>query len=172
MFPWASIVGLAGQAVSSVLSAKANKEAENKENEDFARQKAFYETQLYQDPLQRSENQALLGELDRKLDKQVDVAKSTSKITGATPEAQLAMQQNALDVYGDAISGMASGESARRDALNKDINRLSSEKAKADIERINQKHQNYANIASAAASAFGSIQGGYSLPKSDKDKIG
>lgn len=161
MFPWAAIVGLAGQAASGILSANANRKAQQRADEEYARQKAFYETQMYQDPLQRSENQALLGALKRQLDEQNEQAVAVSKITGATPEMQVAMNQNAANAYGNAVGNMMAGESARREEYAEKLNKAYNDKANADIARWNDRQQSFANIASNAANMFTTLLSGY-----------
>ena len=107
---------------SGVGSTIANKKAKKAMLEENDRQNAWYHKQMYQDPLERSENVHLLKMLDAKLKNNQDVIDSRAAITGATTESKLAAKQGANRAYSDAVSGIASLASQRADMLEQSYN--------------------------------------------------
>ena len=169
-FPFAAIVSLAGQAASGIMSALSNKKAQHLADQEAARQQAFYEQQIYQDPLKRSENQQIINKLEDVNQERLNTAKASAKITGATPESVLAVQKQNADATADVMSAMAAGESARRENYVNKLNEAKIQKAEADLARENARQETFGNLASNAANAFGSIVSGYA-PKKVDDSI-
>ena len=161
MFPWASLISLAGQGIGGIMSAMSARKEKQAADAEAARQQAHYEAKANEDALSRSENRQLLSEYDRKAQKQVETAKNVAAITGATPEYGLAVQKAVAEGRADLIGDIAAGDSARKDKYEQLADGVRHDKAVADIQREAAKQESYANIIANSASAFGSMLGGY-----------
>ena len=173
MFPWAAIIGLAGQAVSGFASAINNKRMQQSADAEAARQEAFYKAQASQDPLSRSENRSLLGQYDRDAKKQVETARNVAAITGATPEYSLGVQKAVAEGRANLMSNMSAGASRRADYYNTLGEETRHRKALEDQQRRAERNQTYANLAANAATAAGSIMDAYSakLPSAGQQTL-
>lgn len=165
MFPWGALIGLAGQAVSGVLSTINNKSMQRSADAEAARQAAAYEAKANEDPLARSENQQVIGEYDRQSRQQIDNARNIAAITGATPEYGLAVQKGVAEGRANLMGQIAGGASARKDRYDLIAENVRHQKALEDQERRMQRNNTYAALAGNAASAVGAIMEGYSAPK-------
>lgn len=165
MFPWATILSLAGQAVSSALSVKNNKDIQQNADAEAARQQEFYNAQASQDPLARSDNRALLGQYDRAAKKQVETARNVSAIKGATPEYSEAVQKAVAEGRADLMGKMSIGASARADRYNTMGEMARHQKVAEDQQRRAERNQTFANLAANAANAAGTLIGGFGSMK-------
>ena len=161
MFPWGAIIGLAGQAISGIASARNNRLMQQQADAEAARQKAYYEAKANENPLSRSENQHLLGQYDRDAQQQIENARGVAAITGATPEYGLAVQKGVAEGRANLMGQMAAGASARKDYFEQKGEETAHQKALDDQARRAERNQTYANLASNAASAAGSIIDAY-----------
>lgn len=161
MFPWASLISLAGQGIGGIMSAVSARKEKQAADAEAARQQAHYEAKANEDALSRSENRQLLSEYDRKAQKQVEAARNVAAITGATPEYGLAVQKAVAEGRAELMGDIAAGDSARKDKYEQLAEGVRHEKAVADIQREAAKQDSYANIIANSASAFGSMLGGY-----------
>ena len=157
---------------SGVGSTIGNKKAEKAMLKENDRQNAWYHKQMYQDPLERSENVHLLKMLDTKLKNNQDVIDSRAAITGATTESKLAAKQGANTAYSGAVSGIASLASQRADILEQSYNQEKQRQYQGKAAMNQAKMQNWANLASNATklgvASIGSI--GDEDKKSDDDE--
>ena len=163
MIPLGTIVSLAGQAASGIMSVVNNKRVARKEDSEYARQQAEYAARENENPLSRSESRAALNAYDKSAEQQVETARNVSKITGATPEYSLAMQKAAQEGRGNVVSGIAADASMRADKARNLVEGSRQEQAKAELARMQARNETYANIAGNAANAFGSILDGYQI---------
>lgn len=163
------IIGLAGTAASAVGGIISNKKRQ--ESMDKARQhdNAFYQKQLYQDPTKRSENAALMRQLDINAKKANELAVNRAKVTGQAGMAQTALQQSQqanADAYGNAISNMAANESARRDNVTQNWHNAQVEHRNAQQAIDNSRAEQIGNMAKDFSGIVG--QGIDSLEVKDK----
>lgn len=172
MIPLGTIVSLAGQAASGIMSVVNNKRVARKEDAEYARQQAEYAARENENPMSRSESRAALNAYDKSAEQQVETARNVSKITGATPEYSLGVQKAAQEGRGNVVSGIAEGASARADAARDAGERSRQAQADAEIARMRERNETYANLAGNASNAFGSIIDGYQKqdPLGDADK--
>ena len=163
MIPLGTIVSLAGQAASGIMSVVNNKRVARKEDAEYARQQAEYAARKNENPMSRSESRAALNAYDKSAEQQVETARNVSKITGATPEYSLAVQNAAQDGRGNVVSGIAADASMRADKARNLVEGSRQEQAKAELARMQARNETYANLAGNAANAFGSILDGYQI---------
>lgn len=161
MFPWGTIVGLAGQAVSGIASAYNNKRTQQAADAESEYQQAYYNAKANEDPLARSENARLLNEYDRKAQQQVDNAQGIATITGATPEYMLGVQKGVADGRAKLMGTMAGEASERKDKYEDKAETARHQKVLDDQERRAARNTTYANLAANAASAAGAIIDSY-----------
>ena len=161
MIPLGTIVSLAGQAASGIMSVVNNKRVARKEDAEYARQQAEYAARENENPMSRSESRAALNAYDKSAEQQVETARNVSKITGATPEYSLGVQKAAQEGRGNVVSGIAADASARADAARDAGERSRQAQAAAELARMRERNETYANLASNAANAFGGIIDGY-----------
>ena len=163
MISLGTIVSLAGQAASGIMSVVNNKRVARKEDAEYARQQAEYAARENENPLSRSESRAALNAYDKSAEQQVETARNVSKITGATPEYSLGVQKAAQDGRGNVVRGIAADASERADKARNLVEGSRQEQAKAEIARMRERNETYANLAGNAANAFGSILDGYQI---------
>ena len=163
MIPLGTIVSLAGQAASGIMSVVNNKRVARKEDAEYARQQAEYAAKENENPMSRSESRAALNAYDKSAEQQVETARNVSKITGATPEYSLGVQKAAQDGRGNLVSGIAAGASERADKARSAVEGSRQEQAKSEIARMQARNETYANLAGNAANAFGGILDGYQI---------
>lgn len=170
MFPWGSIIGLAGQSVSGALSITNNRRMQQEADAEAARRKAFYEAKANENPLSRSEVQHVLGQYDRSAQQQIENARSVAAIKGSTPEFAAAVQKGVAQGRANLMGQAAAGASQRADYYNMMGELAQHQKAQEDMQRRMQRNSTYAALAGNAASAVGAIMDGYSAqqPKAPK----
>lgn len=168
MFPWASLISLAGQGVGYALNAVNARKQEQAEQAEYARQLAAEEAKANEDILSRSENKQLLAEYDRKAKKQVETARNVAAITGATPEYGVAVQEAVAEGRADLMGDMVAGASERKDKSDAAIEKIRQNKAASDLARMEAKNQSYANLIANSANSFSSLVGGYKTPASEQ----
>lgn len=173
MFPWGALIGLAGQAVSGVLSTINNRKMQQSADAEAARRKAYYEAKANENPLSRSEVQHVLGQYDRAAQQQIENARGVAAITGATPEFAAAVQKGVAEGRANLMGNVAAGASRRADYYNMLCEQAQHQKALDDQQRRYERNQTYAALAANAASAVGSIMDGYSAkaPKADTPEL-
>ena len=172
MFPWASLISLGGQAVGGILSAMNNRKQQRAADAEAARQQAYYESKANEDALSRSENRQMLAQYDRKAKEQVENARNTAAITGATPEYGLAVQEAVAEGRADLMGDMVAGQSAREEKYLEQAEGVRQQKYAADMAREAAKQQSYANLMANSASAFGSMVGGYKAKQQAPAAVG
>lgn len=162
MFPWGAIVGLAGQTVSGIASALNNKKQQQAADAEVARQVAYNEAKATENPLSQSGNKRILSQYDRDSQQQIENARNTSVITGATPEYALGVQKAIAEGRADLMGKMSADTSERADKYNDEAEKVRHQKVLDDQERRKARNTTYANLAANAASAAGSIIDSYS----------
>lgn len=161
-----TIISLAASAAGAIASAVGSKKANDKQQAALdnarAQSNAFYDSELFQDPTKRSDNQAYLKLLDKKLNRANEIADSKNKILGGTHEQTLAQHQQSADAYSDAVTQMVANTSQRRDSLLKDKRaaQVGYDQQQAGIDAA--RAQNWANLASNAAKLGASAIQGFS----------
>ena len=160
VFPWGAIVGLAGQAVSGIASARNNRKMQQAADAETARQVAS-NAKAYENPLARSENQQAMAQYDRTSKQQLENARGVATITGATPEYALGVQKGIADGRAELMGGIAASASAQKDKYLDAAEKAKEQKFEDDQARRAARNTTYANLAANAASAAGSIIDSY-----------
>ena len=161
-FPLAGLLlSLAGTGLSSVLSAKNNREAREAQQADSARRQAHYDAKANENSLSRSENQHLLGQYDRNAQQQIENARGVAAIIGATPEYAVAVQKGVAEGRANLMGQMSAGASARADKYEEMAEGARQEAAANEQAYHAQRNEQYANLAGNALSAFGSMADGF-----------
>lgn len=124
-------ISLASGIAGGIKSAKAARKQEELINKQEAKNEAWYNRNYYQNYLDSSESRAAIKRVEDTMKKRNQEAQATAAVTGATPEAVIAQQENNQKLISDTIGSLA----ARSDAK------------KEQIDAINQHNQQ--NIANA-----------------------
>lgn len=152
---WAAVAGLVlsalGTAASGIGSAVGNNRQQNQLNQEKARQEAWYNTEMYQDPLKRSDNAAMLRLIEDRIREQERTDAARQKVLGGTTEARLANRDSNNKAYAGVVSNMASLASKRMDSLSAQKNQAMSNMAQQQMNLDAAKMQNWANLADNAA---------------------
>ena len=142
---------LAGTIASAAGSAVANnrraKQIEKNKNED----NLWYMKEFYQDPTQRSDNQAILTQLKENLKEQQKQQQAQAKISGATAEAQLASANDMNKAYSDVARNMSAMASQRRDLVGREWRANKRHYADQEANLEAEKAQQWGNVANNAA---------------------
>lgn len=152
---WAAVAGLVlsalGTAASGIGSAVGNNRQQQQLNNEKARQEAWYNTEMYQDPLKRSDNAAMLRLIEDRIKEQERTDAARQKVLGGTTEARLANRDSNNKAYAGVVSNMASLASKRMDSLSAQKNQALSGFAQQQMGIDNARMQNWANLANNAA---------------------
>jgi len=153
------IASVLGTAASGIMSGIGNAKAQSALNAENARQNAFYENQLYKDPLTQYHNQNMIGQLQRRLRERLATAQARKKITGELDTTNVMRDQNAKamsDVYGNILSN----ESLRLSGIESAYNNARHNQFQAQQAIDQARMQNYANLAQNAGALGAAALGG------------
>lgn len=117
--------GLASSIIGGVKAGKEKRKAEIALQNEQRLNEDLFNKEYYSDPLERSDNAALLNRLRTMLDKQSKQTSATAAITGATPESVIAAQENSNNTLSDAMGNMAAMNSKYKENV---MNRYLSQK--------------------------------------------
>lgn len=117
--------GLASSIIGGVKAGKEKRKAEMALQNEQRLNEDLFNKEYYSDPLERSDNAALLNRLRTMLDKQSKQTSATAAITGATPESVIAAQENSNNTLSDAMGNMAAMNSKYKENV---MNRYLSQK--------------------------------------------
>lgn len=109
--------GLAGGIMGGVKSAKAAKAQQQMINQQRAKNEAWYNRNYYQNYLDSKEAQSAIKRVEDTLRRRNQEAQATAAVTGGTPEAVLAQQENDQKLMGDVAGNLA----ARGDAVKRQV---------------------------------------------------
>ena len=144
------------------MSGNSNRRAEQMQAAESLRRQERLKAEANQDPLSRSDNQAVIAAQKRANDAAVRQAQATSAITGATPEYLLAVQKQNAGALSDTYGDIAAGASSRRDRYNEMLEQAYQDDANQRIANEQARQQTYANIITNATKMGEAITNGYS----------
>lgn len=156
---WATILSLIGTAASGAMSAINNRRMESAQNSEAARQEAHYQAEKSRDPMMRADNAAIMGTLDRRLDKQNEVAAAKGRIMGSTPEVAVAQQKANAEAYANAASSIAANNQQRVDKAEEGLEKARENAAKNKLDQMAARNATYQALWENAANAAGGFFG-------------
>lgn len=160
--PWAGLLSAAGTILSGGLSKFNNDRMERQQKAEDARRKAFYAGKAAESPLASSQNQQMLGEYDRRSAQQLANATGVGLITGATPEFSLGVQKGIAEGRADMMGKMGADATRRKDMYEMMGEQAKQEAHQAEMERLANRDNTFANLAANSANALGTLVDGYS----------
>ena len=98
---------LASSIIGAVGSAKATREANALINTQKVKNRNWYDSQVSQDYMQRSDTQAILKKQKELLDAQYNRAAATNVVAGGTDEALAMQTAQANDTVADTLTNIA-----------------------------------------------------------------
>lgn len=110
-------LGLAGGIYGGIKSANAAKKQEQLINTQQAKNNAWYNRNYYQNYLDSSESRAAIKRVEDTMKKRNQEAQATAAITGGTPEAVLAQQENDQKLMSDTVGNLAARSDARKEQV-------------------------------------------------------
>lgn len=176
MDAWAAVAGLVlsalGTVASGIGSAAGNNKQQRQLDEERARQEAWYNKEMYQDPLKRSDNAAMIRLMEDRIKEQERTDEAKQKVLGGTTEARLANRDSNNRAYAGMVSNMAAMASRRMDSLsaqkNQALSGFAQQQAKIDEKRM----ENWGNLASNAANLASNALTGIGGKKQNKVDVG
>lgn len=171
MVPWNLIISMISTIGSGAMSAINNRKMQSAENAETARRIGESNLRANESYVDRSENAAALGTLDRKLNGLRETAAAKQKVMGGTPEMAVAQQKANANAYADAVSGIAAKASAHRDKALEALEKTNQQHAENQMTFMENRNKTYENLFSNAASAFSDWAGSWDVngkPKKPK----
>lgn len=150
------VASLAGQVISNLIGARANRASQNLLDKQREENESFYNRNVNQDFLQTNAAKGMFEQLRKNFRDANKVAENTAAVTGATPEAEIAAKSKAQENYNDAVNNIAqkaTGYQQNQEAIYR------GEKARLNDQQIavnNRKAENASNVAANAADVMGS----------------
>ena len=108
---------LASSIIGAVGSAKATREANALINTQKVKNRNWYDSQVSQDYMQRSDTQAILKKQKELLDAQYNRAAATNVVAGGTDEALAMQKAQANDTVADTMTNIAAQASSYKDNI-------------------------------------------------------
>lgn len=154
---WGALLSLAGQGLAQGLSKINNDNADREREDYYETQSANIRAKKNENQLSRSDVRRVIGQYDREAQRQIENADNVAKITGATPEYSLAIQQGLAEGRADLMGNLQAGASERADKADAELKQIEAQQAAAQREYRAQRNEQFANLAGNAASTFGSM---------------
>lgn len=120
------LAGALGQSFSNAKGMKIQQEA-------YQNNRSRLLTDLYTNPLDSVSNQALLRQLDERIEKNNDAVLNRAVAGNATFENTLAAKQSGNEAMTNAYSNLLQAEDQRRRSLNNQLLALDTQNAQANI---------------------------------------
>lgn len=119
--------GLASSIIGGVKAGKEKRKAELALKNEQQLNENLFNKEYYSDPLERSDNAALLKRLRTMIDNQTRRTSATAAITGATPESVIAAQEKSNEVLSNAMGNIAAMNSQyKTNVMNRYLNQRNS----------------------------------------------
>lgn len=120
------VAGLASGIVGGVKAGKERRKAEQALKDEQAFNESIFNKEYYSDPLERSDNAALLSNLRRMLDKRDKQTAATAAIMGSTSESVVAANEQSGETMSNAMGNISALNSRYKDnVMNRYLNQRS-----------------------------------------------
>lgn len=110
-------LGVTGGIVGAIGAGKQRRKMGDYLSRQEGENQSWYDKEYYGDYTQRADTQALMKNLRENMQRQTQQAESTAAITGATPEAQSTVKENANKVISDTYSKIGAMGQAYKDSI-------------------------------------------------------
>lgn len=114
-------IGIGASLVGGIMGGNKAAKAAKAQQQMIAQQRnkneAWYNRNYYQNYLDSKEAQSAIKRVEETLRRRNQEAQAMAAVTGATPEAMLAQQENDQKMMGDVVSNLA----ARGDAIKRQV---------------------------------------------------
>ena len=115
--------GLLGGLIGGIKAGKQRKKALRALNEEKKYNEDLFNREYSADPLERSDNAAMLRSLREGLKARTAQSAATAAVTGATPEAMLAEKESANNAIANVMSNMgAMNQQYKDNVMNRYLN--------------------------------------------------
>lgn len=150
---------LASSIIGAVSSAKATREANALINTQKVNNKNWYDSQVSQDYMQRSDTQAILKKQKELLDAQYNRAAATSVVAGGTDEALAMQKAQANDTVADTMTNIAAQASSYKDNIEQQYRQQENALTQQQVAVAQGKAEQIAQAAGQGVSAGLNLMG-------------
>lgn len=150
-------VGLASSLIGGISASDAAEEAERRQKEAEAMEKAWYLRRYNQDYADTAAGQNLIRRAKEFAKQNWKKASGAQAVAGGTDAATAQAKEAGNRMVGETIANIAAQDTARKDRVD-DMHRRAEEKfTQMDIARENQRAANITNAAQQASNAIMSV---------------
>lgn len=144
---------LASSIIGAVSSANANRKANALINTQKKDNRKWYDNQMSQDYIQRSDVQAVLKKQKELLDAQYDRAQATSVVAGGTDEALAMQKAKANEALADTMTNIAGQAASYKDSVDQQYRQQDAALTQQQIGVYQNKAQQIAAAAGQGVTA-------------------
>lgn len=149
-------VGLASNILGGVKAAKAARQQKELLERERQANEAWYNQNYYQDYLNRSDSQAAIKRVQDFITKRNKTVAATTAVTGATPEAVLAEQENNQKLLSDTVGNIAANADSYKDSVQARYQQQKNNIANAQVGQLQADEQGGAQLAANGLQVTGS----------------
>lgn len=149
-------VGIASNILGGVKSAKAARQQKELLENERKTNEAWYNQNYYQDYLNRSDSQAAIKRVQDFIERRNKTAAASAAVTGATPEAVVAEQENNQQLLADTVGNIASHGDAYKDNVQARYQQQKNNLTNAQIGQLQADEQGGAQLAANGMQVAGS----------------
>lgn len=153
-----TVLGLAGgvgnMIAGGIKTAKANRERRKILEDERKRIQSQYDSEYYQDYLDRSDIQSLIKKLRDDSQERLQNAESSAVITGATPESVAAQKKAEAEGLGKSLSQIAGYGDGWKQSIADRYNQQMASLRNMGYQFNAERSANYSNMLSNAANAI------------------
>lgn len=146
--------GLASSLVGGLFSSSAAKEAERRQRQQEARERAWYERRYNEDYLDTAAGQNLVRRAKEYANEQWKKAVGAQAVAGGTDAATAQAKDAGNKMMGDTIANIAATDHARKAQVDNMHRQAEQNFAQMDVLREQQRAQNITNAAQAASNVM------------------
>jgi len=110
-------IGIGASLIGGVMGASKAAKAANAQQQMLNKNEAWYNRNYYQNYLDSKEAQSAIKRVEDTLRRRNQEAQATAAVTGGTPEAVLAQQENDQKMMGEVVGNLAT----RGDAIKRQV---------------------------------------------------
>lgn len=157
--------GLLGGIFGKSKAAKAAREQKRLLESARKDEKAWYERNYYQDYIDSSAGRAAMKRVEDTLRKRDQTARATAAVTGGTPEAVIAQQENDQELMSDTVGNLAAMDTQRKAQIDSqhqsNLNALNNQQ----LQQLQMDEQGAGMMAGNSLSLIGTALSGIDFKK-------
>lgn len=152
-------VGLASSLIGGSQASKAAREAEKRQRQQEAAERAWYTRRYNEDYIDTAAGQNLVRRAKDYAREQWKKAAGAQAVAGGTDAATAMAKEAGNKMVGDTIANIAATDQQRKDNVDAQHRQAEAQFAQMDMNRELQRAQNITNAAQSASNAIMSVAG-------------